>query len=135
MYQALFRKNAGERKLLMVGWATTFFIGGGTTVIAVIMAASGQSVFQIMLTFNTLMFARPSSPALLGLVVRRTPPWSGLASFASRPDARNPRIFRISLDSDSASLDLLFLHLSEYFFATICLTTGTRPVGRYYSET
>jgi solute:Na+ symporter, SSS family len=83
MYQALFRKNAGERELLMVGWATTFFIGGGTTVIAVIMAASGQSVFQIMLTFNTLMSLAYGPPALLGLVVRRTPPWSGLASFAT----------------------------------------------------
>ena len=83
MYQALFRKNAGERELLMVGWITTFFIGGGTTVIAVIMAASGQSVFQIMLTFNTLMSLAYGPPALLGLVVRRTPPWSGLASFAT----------------------------------------------------
>jgi hypothetical protein len=51
--------------------------------IAVIMAASGQSVFQIMLTFNTLMSLAYGPPALLGLVVRRTPPWSGLASFAT----------------------------------------------------
>lgn len=83
MYQALFRKHAGDRELLMVGWATTFLIGGGTTIIAVIMAASGQSVFQIMLTFNTLMSLAYGPPALLGLVVRRTPPWSGLASFAT----------------------------------------------------
>src|SRR5437016_911688 len=37
MYQALFRKAAGERELLVVGWITTFLIGGATTVIAVIM--------------------------------------------------------------------------------------------------
>src|SRR6202000_814002 len=55
MYQALFRKDANERELLIVGWITTFLVGGSTTIIAVIMAASGQSVFQIMLTFNTLM--------------------------------------------------------------------------------
>ena len=55
VYQSLFRKSAGERELLTVGWITTFLIGGATTAIAVIMAASGQSVFQIMLTFNTLM--------------------------------------------------------------------------------
>jgi hypothetical protein len=47
------------------------------------MAASGQSVFQIMLTFNTLMSLAYGPPALLGLVVRRTPPWSGLASFVT----------------------------------------------------
>ena len=83
VYQSLFRKSAGEHELLVVGWVTTFLIGGATTVIAVIMAASGQSVFQIMLTFNTLMSLAYGPPALLGLVVRRTPPWSGLASFAT----------------------------------------------------
>ena len=83
VYQSLFRKTAGEHELLVVGWITTLLVGGGTTVIAVIMAASGQSVFQIMLTFNTLMSLAYGPPALLGLVVRRTPPWSGLASFAT----------------------------------------------------
>src|ERR1019366_7825521 len=83
VYQSLFRKNAGEHELLVVGWVTTFLVGGATTVIAVIMAASGQSVFQIMLTFNTLMSLAYGPPALLGLVVRRTPPWSGLASSAT----------------------------------------------------
>src|SRR5580765_741159 len=29
MYQALFRKDANERELLIVGWITTFLIGGG----------------------------------------------------------------------------------------------------------
>jgi hypothetical protein len=83
VYQSLFRKSAGEHELLVVGWVTTFLVGGATIVIAVIMAASGQSVFQIMLTFNTLMSLAYGPPALLGLVVRRTPPWSGLASFAT----------------------------------------------------
>src|SRR5579864_1276134 len=82
LYQALLRKNAGDRELLIAGWVTTFFIGGATTVIAAVMAGSGQSVFQIMLTFNTLMSLAYGPPALLGLAVRRTPPWSGLASFA-----------------------------------------------------
>lgn len=83
IYQSLFRRNAGEQELLVVGWITTFLIGGATTLIAAIMATSGQSVFEIMLTFNTLMSLAYGPPALLGLVVRRTPPWSGLASFAT----------------------------------------------------
>jgi hypothetical protein len=83
MYQALFRKGAGERELLAVGWISTFLIGGATIAIAVIMASSGQSVFEVMLTFNTLMSLAYGPPALLGLAVRRTPPWSGLASFAT----------------------------------------------------
>jgi SSS family solute:Na+ symporter len=83
MYQELFHKSAGERELLVVGWISTFLIGGATTLIAAIMAASGKSIFQIMLTFNTLMSLAYGPPALLGLVVRRTPPWSGLASFVT----------------------------------------------------
>ena len=82
LYQALLRKDAGDRELLIAGWVTTFFVGGATTVIAAIMADSGQSVFQIMLTFNTIMSLAYGPPALLGLAIRRTPPWSGLASFA-----------------------------------------------------
>src|SRR6266550_4079139 len=83
MYQSLFRKSAGERELLIVGWITTFLIGGATTVLAAMMAISGQSVFQVMLRFNTLISLAYGPPALLGLVVRRTPQWSGLASFAT----------------------------------------------------
>ena len=75
VYQSLFRKNAGEQELLRVGWATTLLIGGATILVATIMAVSGQSVFQIMLKFNTLISLSYGPPALLGLVVRRTPPW------------------------------------------------------------
>src|SRR5205814_6446781 len=81
VYQTLIRKNAGERELLAVGWINTFLVGAMTTGIATFMAASGKSVFQIMLTFNTLRYLAYGPPALLGLVVRRTAPWSGLASF------------------------------------------------------
>jgi SSS family transporter len=82
LYQALLRKAARDRELLMVGWITTFLVGAGTTVIAAVMAASGQSVFKVMLTFNTLISLAYGPPALLGLAIRRTPPWSGLASFS-----------------------------------------------------
>src|SRR5437016_5669265 len=81
VYQTLIRKNAGERELLAVGWINTFLVGAMTTGLATFMAASGKSVFQIMLTFNTLISLAYGPPALLGLVFRRTPPWSGLASF------------------------------------------------------
>jgi solute:Na+ symporter, SSS family len=81
VYQALIRKHAGDRELLLVGWINTFLIGATTTVLAALMAASGKSVFQIMLTFNTLISLAYGPPALLGLVIRRTPSWSGLASF------------------------------------------------------
>jgi hypothetical protein len=46
------------------------------------MASTGQSVFSVMMTFNALISLAYGPPALLGLVFRKTPAWSGLASFA-----------------------------------------------------
>ena len=81
IYQTLIRKHAGERELLIVGWITTFLVSSFTVAIAALMASTGQSVFAVMLTFNTLISLAYGPPALLGLVIRRTPAWSGLASF------------------------------------------------------
>jgi len=82
IYQTLFARKADERKLLIVGWIATFGVGAAITAIAAVMAARGASIFGTMLTFNTVMSLAYGPPALLGLVVRRTPSWSGLASFA-----------------------------------------------------
>ena len=46
IYQALFRKNAGDRELLVVGWVTTFLVGSFAVTVAAIMASTGQSVFR-----------------------------------------------------------------------------------------
>jgi len=82
IYQALFRKNAGDRELLVVGWVTTFLVGSFAVTVAAIMASTGQSVFSVMMTFNALISLAYGPPALLGLVIRKAPAWSGLASFA-----------------------------------------------------
>jgi len=82
IYQTLLRKNAGDRELLIVGWVTTFLVGSFAVAVAAIMASTGQSVFSVMMTFNALISLAYGPPALLGLVIRKAPAWSGLASFA-----------------------------------------------------
>ena len=82
IYQTLLRKNASDRELLIVGWVTTFLVATFTVTVAAIMASTGQSVFSVMMTFNALISLAYGPPALLGLVIRRAPAWSGLASFA-----------------------------------------------------
>jgi SSS family solute:Na+ symporter len=52
------------------------------TAVALVMAKSGRSVFSVLVEFNTVMSLAYGPPALLGLVVRKTPRWSGLATFA-----------------------------------------------------
>jgi SSS family solute:Na+ symporter len=83
IYQTLFRPQAGERELLIIGAIMTLLVGGVTTALAVVMASRGESIFGVMMTFNTLISLSYGPPALLGLVFRRTPRWSGMATFAT----------------------------------------------------
>jgi solute:Na+ symporter, SSS family len=82
IYQRLFAPDATDRHLLVVGWIATFGVGAAMTGLAMSMAAKGASIFTVMLTFNTIISLAYGPPALLGLVVRKTPSWSGLLSFA-----------------------------------------------------
>jgi len=81
IFPTLFPRRAGDAERLAVGWTSTFAVGLIIIALAMTMAAQGQSVFKVMLTFNTIMSLAYGPPALLGLVVKRTPYWSGLASF------------------------------------------------------
>jgi Na+/proline symporter len=82
IYQRLVRRKLGDRELLVTGWIATFGVGACVTVLAMGMASRGQSIFGVMLTFNTILSLSYGPPALLGLVVRRTPSWSGMLAFA-----------------------------------------------------
>ena len=77
----LFPRYAARVDALTLGWVATFTVGIIITGVATAMASRGVSVFTILVQFNTVMSLSYGPPALLGLVVRRTPHWSGLASF------------------------------------------------------
>jgi Na+/proline symporter len=81
IFPALFPSRAGESEKLTVGWIATLSVGIVLTAVALIMAGSGASVFKWMVEFNTVMSLAYGPPALLGMVVRRTPRSSGLVSF------------------------------------------------------
>jgi SSS family solute:Na+ symporter len=82
IFPTLFPRRAGEAEKLAVAWAATFAVGVAIMGIALAMASGGYTVFGAMVTFNTVMSLAYGPPALLGLVVRRTPSWSGLVAFA-----------------------------------------------------
>ncbi len=81
IYQTLFARKAGEKELLVAGWVATFGVGAVMTGLAMAMAARGSSIFGVMLKFNTIISLAYGPPALLGLVVKKTPAWSGLLTF------------------------------------------------------
>lgn len=78
----VFQREFSEKSYLWIGRLSTLGIGSAVTAIAVIMAQMGTSVFEAMLRFNTIISLAYGIPALLGLVVKNTPHWSGLATFA-----------------------------------------------------
>ncbi len=82
IFPALFPSRAADAEKLGVGWVATFGVGLFMIAIALGMSAGRLSVFTVLVEFNTVMSLAYGPPALLGLIVRRTPNWSGLASFA-----------------------------------------------------
>ena len=83
IFPTLFPRQRARAESLALGWAATLGVGVIITAVATVMARGGLSVFTVMVQVNTLMSLSYGPPALLGLVVRRTPRWSGLASFAA----------------------------------------------------
>ncbi len=81
IYQTLFAPHASERTMLRVGRLTTCGVASSVTILAVLLALSGKSIFSVMVTFNTILSLAYGPPALLGLVIKKTPHWSGMASF------------------------------------------------------
>jgi len=83
VYQTLFAPHASERRMLRVGRLATVCIAVSTTLIAVMLAMAGKSIFTVLVTFNTVISLAYGPPALLGLVIKKTPRWSGMASFVA----------------------------------------------------
>ena len=81
VYQTHFAPHVGERTMLRVGWVATAVVAMSVTALAVLMAVTGKSIFSVMVTFNTILAVAYGPPALLGLVIKKTPHWSGMASF------------------------------------------------------
>ena len=81
VYQTRFARNASDRAMLRVGRITTVCVAATMTLLAVVLAVNGKSIFSVMVTFNTILSLAYGPPALLGLVMKKTPHWSGMASF------------------------------------------------------
>jgi len=81
VYQTLFAPHASDHKMLRIGRITTAGVAICITLLAVALAYTGKSIFSVMVIFNTLMALCYGPPALLGLVIKKTPHWSGMASF------------------------------------------------------
>lgn len=77
-YHAVVRQTATDRELVLVGKTTTTVMG-----VLVILAGLNFSrlanlgLFDLMLQFSTLVVVPYQIPLVLGILVKRTPPWAG----------------------------------------------------------
>lgn len=78
LYQPLLRPQATDRELLNVGKSMTVALGLIVIVIAIFYSEmKNLSLFELMLKFQILVSLPYIIPLVLGLLIRRTPGWTG----------------------------------------------------------
>lgn len=77
-YQPILRPDATDRELLNVGKSVTVVLGLLVIMIAIFYSQiKGLSLFELMLKFQILVSLPYVVPLVLGLIIRRTPGWTG----------------------------------------------------------
>ncbi len=78
LYQPLLRPRASDRELLNVGKVTTVVLGLIVISIAIFYSQMRElSLFELMLKFQILVSLPYIVPLVLGMIIRRTPGWTG----------------------------------------------------------
>jgi SSS family solute:Na+ symporter len=76
-----FKVALDDKKKLFLGRLTTLIIGIIVPLVALMMVISGKSAFSLLNTFNSIISIAYGPPALIGLLFKKTPNWSGLLYF------------------------------------------------------
>ncbi|WP_457809386.1 sodium:solute symporter family transporter [Kushneria sp. EE4] len=80
-YLSLIRPNASEREMLIVSRLATLLFGAVIIGFGLfINSLKEMSLFDVLLTASALITFPITIPSLLGLVIRKTPDWSGWAT-------------------------------------------------------
>ena len=80
-YQPILRPAAGEPELLRAGKITTVVLGIVVIVIAVFYSQlKNLTLFELMVKFQVLVSLPYVVPLVLGLIIKRTPGWTGWSS-------------------------------------------------------
>ncbi len=78
LYQPLLRPQATDRELMRVGKTSTIVLGLMVIAVAIFYSEiKGLSLFELMLKFQILVSLPYVVPLVLGLIIRRTPGWTG----------------------------------------------------------
>lgn len=80
-YAKYFRPNSSKKHLLFVSRLTIFSIGISTIFLALFLTSHEGGVFGIMKDISQVLTVPIASALLLGLIIKKTPPWTALVSF------------------------------------------------------
>jgi Na+/proline symporter len=80
VYQGLIKPDTSDKGLLKVGRAFSVAIGLTVTILAVVFVTSQFGIFNLMQVFFTLLNIPVVVPVVFGLLFRRVPKWSAVAS-------------------------------------------------------
>lgn len=81
IYHKLINPKASPKQLLWVGRASIFLIGGSTILLALYLTHREGGVFGVMKDLSQVITVPVGTALLLGLLIRKTPPWTALFSF------------------------------------------------------
>lgn len=77
-YQPILRPQAGDRELLRAGKLTTVMLGLSVIAIAIFYTSlRNLTLFELMVKFQVLIGLPYMVPLVLGLIIKRTPGWTG----------------------------------------------------------
>jgi len=80
-YHKFVNPKASPRKLLLISRLTIFIIGGSTILLAIYLTRHRGGVFGVMKDISQVLTVPIATALLLGLIIRKTPPWTAMFSF------------------------------------------------------
>jgi len=80
-YHKFVNPNASRKRLLNVSRITILIIGGSTIFLALYLTNHKGGVFGVMKDISQVLTVPIATALLLGLIIRKTPPWTALFSF------------------------------------------------------
>jgi Na+/proline symporter len=145
-YQPHFRPDAHDKQLLAVGKVATLVLGAIVILVGLEMSRlRGLGLFLLMQRISILIATPIIVPLLLGIIVRRTPPWSAwttvLVGFASSlvisrwfPPEWAAHFFGVK-GSLTASTAEYWTQASSYFGNVIVSVAWFLGTGFFWSQT
>jgi len=82
IYQRLIYPHASPKHLLRVSRLCILLIGISATLLALVLSRHSGGVFGVMKDISQVITVPVATALLLGLIVRKTPPWTAVFSFA-----------------------------------------------------